>query len=78
MATTVTAATLNVYIQEEITLNGQEQGAKIQHTIPLIKQVDERVLTISYAPSQRSNSQLFCGCWNLCNPKFQIRSLEQS
>ena len=46
MATTVTAATLNVYIQEEITLNGQVQGAKIQHAIPLIKQVDERVLTI--------------------------------
>ncbi len=46
MATTVSAATLNIFIQEEITLNGVKQGAKIQHTIPQVKQVDERVLTI--------------------------------
>ena len=46
MATTVTAATLSIFIQEEITLNGVKQGAKVQHTIPQIKQVDERVLTI--------------------------------
>ncbi len=46
MATTVSAATLTVFIQEEITLNGVKQGAKVQHDIPKIKQVDERVLTI--------------------------------
>jgi hypothetical protein len=46
MATTVTTATLSVFIQEEITLNGTKQGAKVQHDIPQIKQVDERVLTI--------------------------------
>ena len=46
MATTVTAATLSIFIQEEITLNGVKQGAKVQHNIPQIKQVDERVLTI--------------------------------
>ena len=46
MATTVTAATLSVFIQEEITLNGVKQGAKVQHNIPQIKQVDERVLTV--------------------------------
>ena len=46
MATTVSAATLNIFIQEEITLNGVKQGAKVQHTIPQVKQVDERVLTV--------------------------------
>ena len=46
MATTVSAATLSVFIQEEITINGVKQGAKVQHNIPQIKQVDERVLTI--------------------------------
>ena len=46
MASTISAATLSVFIQEEITLNGVKQGAKIQHDFPQIKQVDERVLTI--------------------------------
>ena len=47
MATTVSAATLSVFIQEEITINGVKQGAKVQHNIAEIAAKEPIILLLS-------------------------------
>mgnify|MGYP005821051609 CR=1 FL=1 len=46
MATTVTAATLTVTIQESITLNNLERGSKNVLSIASINEVDNRVMSV--------------------------------
>ena len=67
MATTLSTATLTVSIQEEITLNGTKQGASINAKFGKIKQVDERIFTISppiplltKPPSYEINHSVIC------------------
>ena len=45
MATTITNATLTVTVSEQITLNGQEQGASNTLTISSIDEVFKRIVT---------------------------------
>ena len=46
MASTISAATLQVQILEDIELNGVKRGSRSYHTFKNIKQIDERVMTI--------------------------------
>ena len=49
MASTVTAATLTVTVQESITLNNLERGSKNVLTVANINEVDNRVMSIPSA-----------------------------
>lgn len=46
MASTISAATLQVQILEDIELNGVKRGSRSYHTFKNIKQIDERVMTV--------------------------------
>jgi len=46
MATTVTPSTLSVTIQEDIELNGVEQGSKNVLTIPSITEIAKRIIAV--------------------------------
>ena len=45
MASTITAATMTLTIQENITINGQQQGGTTQHTIASINEVTKRIVS---------------------------------
>ena len=47
MTTTIEAATMTVTLQESISLNGYEQGAKNTHTIASIAEVSKRIVTVT-------------------------------
>jgi hypothetical protein len=46
MASTISTATLQVQILEDIELNGVKRGSRAYHTFANIKQIDERILTV--------------------------------
>jgi hypothetical protein len=46
MATTVTPSTLSVTVQEDIELNGVEQGSKNVLTIPSITEIAKRIIAV--------------------------------
>lgn len=46
MASTISTATLQVQILEDIELNGVKRGSRAYHTFADIKQIDERILTV--------------------------------
>tara|TARA_R110002096_G_scaffold302354_1_gene497290 strand:+ start:218 stop:694 length:477 start_codon:yes stop_codon:yes gene_type:complete len=47
MASTIEAATMTVTVQEEISLNGYEQGAKNTLTIASVAEVSKRIVTVT-------------------------------
>ena len=51
MASTIEAATMTVTVQEEISLNGYEQGAKNTLTIASVAEVSKRIVTVTITES---------------------------
>lgn len=51
MATTITPATLTVQVKEEISLNGQDQGAINSFSVASINEISKRIITVTTAES---------------------------
>jgi hypothetical protein len=47
MATTLTSATLKVWVKESIRLNGRQQGSESVVSIPSINEISKRIVTVT-------------------------------
>ena len=81
MATTLTSATLNVWIKENISLNGRQQGSESVVSIPDINEISKRIVTVTTTETTilTFSSAIGAGTYIAANVKYlRITNLDDT